>query len=365
MKRTTLVLSSILFLATSSFAKDEPPPRLKLVCFALPADKASERAAALFNQRLRDAFSSASGHELIDTKAFLYRGDRDPRMNDQHQARSMAQEGQEALDVMEMEDGIAKLLKAKEKYQKSVGRFGDGKEYVNLMLQIGAAQILAGKVDDAAMIFQEAAMFDPEVQMDPAKYTPAMLDVLERGRVFAASQPLCAGQVKSVPDAAEVYRNGVFVGVSPLAFRNVPEGTQYLRVEKDGYLPWGEQVEFQAMGEEYYQAKLDKASRLKAFQALLKDKILEDMNESPPPFPIVRLGEFFEAKRLVLLKVKQEGLEIKVDFLFIELDPRRKLHFHSGDTFRLNPDHNLILNSELFQKQVDKYFKDQAKQLFH
>jgi hypothetical protein len=45
-------------------------------------------------------------------------------------------------------------------------------------------------------------------------------------------------QIRSVPDGARVFINGVLAGVTPLLLSNVPIGSRALRIELDGYDAW-------------------------------------------------------------------------------------------------------------------------------
>ena len=177
--------------------KDGPKPK-KLVCFALPKNKSSQRAAALLNQRLRESCKEAAGHVYVNPRDKLLAGEPDERLNKLAKAKALAAEAQDFVDNMEMEDGIAKYVKAREALQEAAGRLGDGQQYIQTLLQFGAAYILAGNPDMGRAYFQEAAAFAPETRPDPQRYTPAMLEVFERAQVFAKGQPLCSGLVKSL-----------------------------------------------------------------------------------------------------------------------------------------------------------------------
>ena len=126
---------------------------------------------------------------------------------------------------------------------------------------------------------------------------------------------------------------------------------------------WGLFAQFWATHEEVFAAEMKKTSQLSLLKKMEKN-IFEDMDEAPPPFPIVKLAEWYEAKHMVLLRGEQEGNDIRLKYLLIQTNPREKLHL-SSQSFKLNPDRLLTLNSLTFRETVDKYLKDMRKKLLH
>ncbi len=360
----TISISCCLIMSGGSLArarKKQGPAPEKLVCFALPKNKQSKRAAALLNQRLRESCKQASKTIYVNPRDKFLAGEPDIRLRKLARAQQYASAGQDHVDMMEMEAGLAKYVKARELFREAAGRLGDGNEYIQTLFQFGAAHILSGHSDLGQAFFQEAAGFNPKIKPDPKRFTPAMLEVFERACVFAKGQPLCSGLIKSVPSAAEVYLNADFQGITPITLKNVPEGDQFLRVEKDGYMHWGRIIQFWATNEELFNAEMAKTASLPGLIKRQKN-IFEDMDDDPPPFPIVKLAEWFEAKRMVLMQVEQEGNDIRLRYLLIQTGPREKLHF-SDKSFKLNPDRLLTLNSLAFRETLDKYLKDMRKKV--
>ena len=143
-----------------------------------------------------------------------------------------------------------------------------------------------------------------------------------------------------------MYLNGVFKGITPVTLVRVPEGTHFIRVEKDGHLPWGQQVEFFATHEETTEASLTEAALLSKFAEEGK-KILSDLDDDPPKKAIIQFGEWLRVERLMLASVKQRGDEVVVEAVMVQLQPPKKLVFKKSE---------FNLTSANFLARADAFF---------
>ena len=314
--------------------------------FVLATDKFSEKAASVLNHLARENFSRATEFSLMDVRKFLEEDAGDPRLAALQKARSLLTSGKEQYDNLELDAAIDELNKAIEEFKKAAGRLGGGEEYLEALLYLGAAHILSGDNERGTESFRTVAMFDKRKVLDPKVFPPSMIEIFDKTKEDVTSSPVGTVLVKSNPTAAEVYLNGVFKGITPLTLVKVPEGMHFIRVEKDGYFPWGQQVEFYATHEETTEASLKETLGLSKFSEECK-KVLSDLDEDPPKKEVIQFGEWLRVERLMLTSVKQRGDEVVAESVLVQLQPPKKLAFRTTE---------FNLTSANFLARADAFF---------
>ncbi len=301
----------------------------RTACITLPSDDFSQKAAAVLGHLVRENFRRAGEFDLIDTRELLNKGTQDPRLDTIESAHLLLARGKQQYDNLELDPAIEALSKARELFRKAAGRLGDGEEYVEALLFLGASHILSGDSELGSGAFRQVALFDKRRALDPKLFPPSMIDIFKRVKSEVAAAPVGMVQLKSNPPAAEVYLNGVYKGVTPLTLAKVSEGTHFVRLEKDGYLPWGQLVDFFATHEERVEATLQASAGLEQFKERAA-KLLGDLDEEPPRPAVVQFGQWLGVDRLVVLQVKQRGSEVNAEALLAQIEPPKRLAHRSA-----------------------------------
>jgi hypothetical protein len=314
--------------------------------FVLATDKFSEKAASVLNHLARENFQRAPEFSLMDVRAFLEEEPGDPRIAALQKAREFLKSGKEQYDNLELDASIDELNKAIEEFKKAAGRLGGGEDYLEALLYLGAAHILSGDNERGTDSFRTVAMFDKRKILDPKVFPPSMIEIFDKAKADVTASPVGTVLVKSEPTAAEVYLNGVFKGITPLTLVKIPEGIHFVRVEKDGCLPWGQQVEFYATHEETVEANLKEAALASRFSEEGK-KVLSDLDEDPPKKEIVQFGEWLRVERLMLASVKQRGDEVVAEAVMVQLQPPKRLTYKKAE---------FNLTSANFLARADAFF---------
>jgi hypothetical protein len=314
--------------------------------FVLATDKFSEKAAAVLNHLARENFTRASEFSLLDVRAFLEEDAGDPRLAALQKARDLLRGGKEQYDNLELDAAIDELNKSIEEFRKAAGRLGGGEEYLEALLYLGAAHILSGDNERGTESFRTVAMFDKRKVLDPKVFPPSMIEIFDKTKEDVTASPVGTVLVKSNPSAAEVYLSGVFKGITPLTLVKIPEGSHFIRVEKDGYTPWGQQVEFYATHEETAEANLKETLQSSKFSEECK-RILSDLDEDPPKKAVIQFGEWLRVEQLVLASVKQRGDEVVAEAVLVQLQPPKKLAFKTTE---------FNLTSANFLARADAFF---------
>ncbi len=307
-------------------ARAEAPPT---ACFALPTDEFSQKAAAVMNHLVRDNFQRSKEFDLIDARGLLNKGSQDTRLDAIERAERLLKNGKEQYDNLELDAALDALNKARDEFKKAVGREGDGQKYVETLLFIGASHILSGDSELGAEAFRQVALFDKRKTLDPKMFPPSMIEIFGRAKSEVSASPVGMVQMKSNPPGGEVFLNGVFQGVTPVTLVKVPEGSHFVRVEKDGYLPWGQLVDFYATHEERVEATLQPAKGLSQFQKRSKT-LLGDLDDDPPKQAVIQFGQWLGVQRLVLVEVKQRGSEVTAEAVMAQIEPPKKVAFRTA-----------------------------------
>lgn len=316
------------------------------VCISVPMDKFSEKAASMLNHLARENISRANEFELVDLREFLNQGSNDPRLKSRAKAVELLKAGKEQYDNLELDAAIDALEKAVEQFKKSAGRLGDGNEYLETLLYLGAAYILSGDNEQGTEKFRTVAMFDKRKSLDAKAFPPSMIEIFNRVKEEVATAPTGTVLVKSTPVAAEVYLNGVFKGITPLTLVKIPEGSHFMRLEKDGYMPWGQLVDFYATHEETTEATLQPSNQFSTLKGKLK-KLMVDLDEDPPEKGVLEFGAWARAEKVLVVKVRQRGDEVSAEALLAQMEPPKKLQYRSA---------TLNLTSNNFLARSDAFF---------
>jgi hypothetical protein len=239
-------------------------------------------------------------------------------------------EGKEQYDNLELDTAVDKLNAAKEEFHKAVGRLGLGRDYVDTLLYLAAAYIVSGDAERGEEVFREVLIYDRRISLDPKLFPPSMIEIFEKSKDAVSKSPVGNVQLKSNPPACEVYLNGVYKGITPVALTKVPEGSHFVQVEKDGYLPWGQRVEFFATHEETVEAKLVKSPNFDTWKENTKG-LLGDLDEEEPKPALVKFAQWLGVERLVGVEVKQRGDGVQVEALLMQDAPAKRLAFKSGE----------------------------------
>jgi tetratricopeptide (TPR) repeat protein len=315
-------------------------------CISMPMDKFSEKAASMLNHLARENFTRAKEFELVDLRAFLNEGASDPRLAARAKALELLKNGKEQYDNLELDAAIEALEKAVEQFKKAAGRLGDGREYLETLLYLGAAYILSGDNEQGTEKFRTVAMFDKRKSLDAKAFPPSMIEIFGRVKEEVASAPTGTVLVKSTPPAAEVYLNGVFKGITPVTLVKIPEGSHFMRLEKDGFMPWGQMVDFYATHEETTEANLQPSPQASTFKGKLK-ALMTDLDEDPPEKGVLDFGAWARVEKILVVKVRQRGDEVSAEALLAQMEPPKKLQYRTA---------TLNLTSSNFLARSDAFF---------
>jgi len=124
-------------------------------------------------------------------------------------------------------------------FGKNFQYFEDLDEVYQLKTYQAAAAVLSDVID-SERFFKSLAIMDPHYNFDSNKFGPGILKQFKDVRNDLRRNKKGVITVNSSPVSAKVFINGKYVGVTPYQSEKLLVGEHYIKVEADGYVPYGE-----------------------------------------------------------------------------------------------------------------------------
>jgi PEGA domain len=240
---TRLLTALITLTALSSFAEETPPtteapgikPKLSVMPFAALTGDVPTRAGAKAVGMLTTEFKSADSFALVDAK-------KDKATSGAEELLEKARK--EVTDAKELR-GKKKFRLAEEALQRSITAYKgaanaltDVSEVVDAYALLAAVQYNTGRDEDGVKNLNQALTLAPERELPLAQTSALFARVVTDARKALKDAPRGSLMLESAPSNAPVLVDGLALGATPLAVKDVPPGLHFWRAT----LPSGEAV---------------------------------------------------------------------------------------------------------------------------
>lgn len=274
----------------------------------------SDKAAALVGYYLRQQLTAEGTDEVVDLTQVLGNLERDKVLRRFSLAEGLFQKAREAFATLELDAADEALRGCIARYERHAGYVRDYKKVAEALMLLGAVRVLRGDERSGASLFEQAITVYPQIEPDPRIFNPAMRLQFSQTAERLGSRAKGTLSLSSSPGAAPVFVDGKFVGVTPVVVENVLEGRHYVRVEREGYRPWGKVMNVAAGSETDDNALLGpalhydelEATTDKAVRALSADA---DQARAPTAQAVIDL---VQADALLLTAVRLDGERVRV-----------------------------------------------------
>ena len=142
-------------------------------------------------------------------------------------------------DDLDLPGAVELAEKAMEKIELGAAYIEDLTLAVKILHLIGACHTLNGDLNAASDAFLRAYAINPGMKPDANTYPPDIIDVFDAVGQGASEAGTGGMSVKSSPDGASVYLDGIPMGVTPVTIDNILIGKHILRISKPGYQFFG------------------------------------------------------------------------------------------------------------------------------
>jgi tetratricopeptide (TPR) repeat protein len=253
-------------IAPAALAQDDEGVSIAVV--SVGKDSPSDRQSVVVGQIARQGFERNPRYSVLDLERMLEGGEASAAERRQRQADEAWRRGRAAYDAFELPAALESFAEALVGYEQAVAALVDVSPLVQVLKYQGAAYALSGDVKNARRSFKRAVTIDPGLSLAGDNFPEEVTAIAEEYRAKVESAPRGTLTVYAAPPAAEVWVDGGFRGSAPISIDNLPTGTHYVRVTRDGYASFGSPVEVGRRTEETLQATLRPTQRFAEFDDL-------------------------------------------------------------------------------------------------
>ncbi len=205
-----------------------------------------------------------------------------------------------------------------------------------------AASAVLGDVIDSERFFKQLAVLDPHYDFDSNKFGPGILKQFKDAVREIRREKKGVITVNSSPVTAKVFINGKYVGVTPFQSEKIRVGQHYVKVEADGYLPYGEVVSVQPQ-ENPVEATF-RSFTINRELNILRTSLTKSTDKKEVKFPktVLKFLRVIPFDQLIFIKTQTVNSEIYVKIYVYDV-PTTSL-YKTGD-FKLNLDSDNLEDS--------------------
>ena len=227
-------------------------------------------------------------------------------------ARSKIKSGLREFEDFELDQAIDNFNAALSLFERHVEAITDYQELSELLLVLGATHIFRGEESLGYQRLIQALLIANDVQPDPTIFNPKMRDLFVRASDEVSELQTFPLTIKSTPGYAKIFIDGEFVGVSPHKIQQLKAGRHFIRLEKDGYRPWGQVFKVQKNRRNEILANLTPFKQFDRFDSLTEELLLsiqyapENIKDS-----VEKLGQLLETDFLLTSIINTDGNAIE------------------------------------------------------
>ncbi len=239
---TRLLLALTTTLSLSAVAQGEatpapagPKPKLTVMPFAALTGDVPQRAGAKAVGMLTTEFKSADSFSLVDAKKEKSTTAAEESIET---ARAAVKEASELRGKKKFRLAEEALQRAITAYKNAPGSLADLAEVVDAYALLSAVQFNTGRDDEGAKSLNQALTLAPERELPLAQTSALFARVVTDARKGIKDGAKGSVMLESAPSNAPVLLDGLALGSTPLAVKDVPPGLHFWKAT----LPSGESL---------------------------------------------------------------------------------------------------------------------------
>ena len=259
-------------------------------------------------------------------------------------ARTKLKKGLAAFEDFELDVAVDNINAALSLFERHVESIHDYQEISEILLILGATHIFRGEENLGYQRMVQALLVSNDVQPDPSLFNPNMRDLFTRASDDVADMPTFPLDIKSTPGYARIFIDGEFIGVTPEMVPKLKVGRHFIRLEKDGYRPWGTVIKIHEKRKNKILANLKPFKQFDNFDSFTEELFLsiqyapENIAQS-----LTQVGQLLQTDFLLTSIVNIDGNAIK----------------QQSDLWRTKDGKNIKSASTTFTKGSSKLYADE------
>lgn len=318
--RHLLLLLSALFVAGSASAA----PRRAIVLL-IPQDKGSYAPAARFTEYLETAVSKNPAYTLRETGSLL--GDTTPAAA--HEAKQKlgvaVAEAKKVFATGDFDEAERRFQKAIQDASAAAAAMEKCGDLCDAMAHLSSIALMKSDETAARDLGRQVLSIDKNFKFEGVAFGQNYQIILkEVRRDVGRTAILGSASVATTPPGARVYVNGVFKGYSPMSVERVPVGKHLLRLERAGYVTYGQFLDIGPAEDAVARAALSPTPEYAQLEAVL-DKVAKDVEKGEPGAETLRLGSRFKVDRALVGTVRTGSDKVVLESILVDFAARRSL----------------------------------------
>ena len=222
-------------------------------------------------------------------------------------------------------------------------------EEVYTLLAYQAASGLLADVIDSEKLFENFAVLTVNYNVNRFNFGPGILQKFREAKKEVKKRRKGVITVNSSPVPGKVFIDGEYVGITPYQSEKIKVGTHYVKVESDGYHPYGEVIK--VLPQENPVSAEFRTFTINRELNKLRRKLAQSTRNKEKLFPkiVLKFLRVIPFDQLLLIKTQTIDEDIYVDVFIYDI-PATALYKKAN--FKLNIDDNNM--EDEFYNQMEK-----------
>lgn len=310
-----------------------------VLLFSPAAAQASHRAAVLLIPLDRGAYApSAQLTEYLEQSldkngAYRLRGAADvlgdPTPTGALQARKRVQtavnEGMKLLASSQLDEAEASFRSGLIDVDNAAAAMERCSEYCEALVHLAAVQMLKGEEQGARDALSDLLAVDRAYKFQGPAFGKAFkLLYREMQQQMAQEGRLGALNVQSTPPGGRVFLDGQYKGYAPVTIDAVPLGKHLLRIERPGYVTYGQLVDVNGPEGVIVKPRLTPTSEYSSLEGVL-DGVVDELEREQSAKALMSLGAKLRVDRAIVGTVRTSGNRVRLEVVLVDFAARKKL----------------------------------------
>ena len=149
------------------------------------------------------------------------------------------EQGKKAYDDFNIEEAISLLEQA---VTENSNNNVDRAELTEAYFLLALSYTTKGEIEKAEKAFEDLLKIEPSFNVDSSLHPPKVIEVFERVKKKLLSESPALISINSEPPFSKVFINGEEKGLTPLTLPVLLDKKYLIRIEKDGYQLWTQNI---------------------------------------------------------------------------------------------------------------------------
>jgi hypothetical protein len=324
------MISVALLPAARADKPDNPePPKVKASAFALAHPDVAAPAMVEVMRAVENGLRQNPRLEMKDLDTRLADFAQEAPQEQIDAARAAQKEGEQALLELRIADAVAKLEDAVAGLSQ-VLPYIKKQELADAMASLAVAQFEGGDRKAGRAEFIELLTWRPDFTYDPQKLPPRYEAAFEEAQREVEHARRGSLRIATVPDGAQAYVDGKYVGVSPCVADALAVGKHFITLKKEGYRKAVAAAQVSPRRESLVELGLERSRKyLLVEQALAKvEQTIGDEAIAPDAD---NLKQVLFVEHAVFVRAQPKDGGVSVEAWLYDLRTRRRLaHVHQA-----------------------------------